>query len=142
MEEGVYLKITGRIKEQFKLENGKYVVPGPIEAALVSSKYISQVRRAPSSELRRRRRAAPSPGSGPPAGAVVAGFPNARRRGGVAAPALALEGRRQAWIYPPRDRERCRPTPCLPGRSPRDRRCCTATTGPSTWPSSTPTGSS
>lgn len=44
MEDGTYLKITGRIKEQFKLENGKYVVPGPIEAALTSSTYISQVR--------------------------------------------------------------------------------------------------
>lgn len=44
MDEGTYLKITGRIKEQFKLENGKYVVPSPIEAAIVSSTYISQVR--------------------------------------------------------------------------------------------------
>jgi len=29
--EGKYLKITGRIKEQFKLENGKFVVPAPLE---------------------------------------------------------------------------------------------------------------
>lgn len=43
MEEGTYLKITGRIKEQYKLENGKYVVPGPLEAALTSSNFISQV---------------------------------------------------------------------------------------------------
>ncbi|CAM9735853.1 unnamed protein product [Chrysoparadoxa australica] len=42
MVEGKYLRITGRIKEQYKLENGKYVVPGPIEAALSSSKYITQ----------------------------------------------------------------------------------------------------
>ncbi|CAM9505827.1 unnamed protein product, partial [Discosporangium mesarthrocarpum] len=42
MDEGIYLRITGRIKEQYKLENGKYVVPGPIEAALTSSKYITQ----------------------------------------------------------------------------------------------------
>mmetsp|Transcript_5576 Transcript_5576/g.7861 ORF Transcript_5576/g.7861 Transcript_5576/m.7861 type:complete len:574 (+) Transcript_5576:455-2176(+) len=42
LEEGKYLRITGRIKEQYKLENGKYVVPGPIEAALTSSKYITQ----------------------------------------------------------------------------------------------------
>lgn len=44
MEDDTYLLITGRIKEQYKLENGKYVVPGPIEAAMVSSTYISQVR--------------------------------------------------------------------------------------------------
>ena len=31
MVEGKFLKITGRIKEQFKLENGKYVVPAPME---------------------------------------------------------------------------------------------------------------
>ncbi len=43
MEDDTYLLITGRIKEQYKLENGKYVVPGPIEAAMVSSTYISQV---------------------------------------------------------------------------------------------------
>lgn len=43
LEEGLYLRVTGRIKEQFKLSNGKYVVPGPIEAALVTSSYISQV---------------------------------------------------------------------------------------------------
>lgn len=43
MEDGMYLYITGRIKEQYKLENGKYVVPGPIEAAMTSSTYITQV---------------------------------------------------------------------------------------------------
>ncbi|KAG5188508.1 long chain acyl-CoA synthetase [Tribonema minus] len=42
LEEGTYLRVTGRLKELFKLENGKYVVPGPIEAALTSSKYITQ----------------------------------------------------------------------------------------------------
>jgi long-chain acyl-CoA synthetase len=42
MEGGQYLYITGRLKEQFKLENGKYVVPGPVEAALQGSKYIQQ----------------------------------------------------------------------------------------------------
>lgn len=46
MEDGTYLRITGRIKEQYKLENGKYVVPGPIEAAMTSSTYITQVRRS------------------------------------------------------------------------------------------------
>ncbi|CAM9385783.1 unnamed protein product [Phaeothamnion confervicola] len=42
MEDGIYLRITGRIKEQYKLENGKYVVPGPIEAKLGSSRYITR----------------------------------------------------------------------------------------------------
>jgi len=37
------LKITGRIKEQFKLENGKYVVPAPLEDKLTRSRYVSQV---------------------------------------------------------------------------------------------------
>jgi len=36
------LQITGRLKEQYKLENGKYVVPGPIEAGLQASRYITQ----------------------------------------------------------------------------------------------------
>lgn len=44
MEDDTYLRITGRIKEQYKLENGKYVVPGPIEAAMTSSTYVTQVR--------------------------------------------------------------------------------------------------
>jgi long-chain acyl-CoA synthetase len=38
MVDGKFLKITGRIKEQFKLENGKYVVPAVLE---------DQVSRAP-----------------------------------------------------------------------------------------------
>ena len=41
-EEG-WVKVTGRIKEQYKLENGKYVVPAPIENALGMSRFISQV---------------------------------------------------------------------------------------------------
>src|SRR5690606_33727831 len=36
-----FLIITGRIKEQYKLENGKYVVPVPIEEALTLSPYIA-----------------------------------------------------------------------------------------------------
>jgi long-chain acyl-CoA synthetase len=36
-----YLYITGRIKEQYKLENGKYVVPVPIEQALMLSTFIA-----------------------------------------------------------------------------------------------------
>ncbi len=35
-----YLFITGRIKEQYKLENGKYVVPTPLEEQLKLSPYI------------------------------------------------------------------------------------------------------
>lgn len=35
--------MTGRLKEQYKLENGKYVVPTPIETAIGMSRFISQV---------------------------------------------------------------------------------------------------
>jgi long-chain acyl-CoA synthetase len=38
-----YLHITGRIKEQYKLENGKFVVPTPLEEQLKLSPYISNV---------------------------------------------------------------------------------------------------
>ena len=37
-----YLWITGRIKEQYKLENGKYVVPAPLEELLQLSPFINQ----------------------------------------------------------------------------------------------------
>jgi long-chain acyl-CoA synthetase len=37
-----FLYITGRIKEQYKLENGKYVVPAPLEEQLKLSGYINQ----------------------------------------------------------------------------------------------------
>jgi long-chain acyl-CoA synthetase len=43
MEDGKFLKITGRIKEQFKLENGKYVVPIPVEDDMCRSLFIHQV---------------------------------------------------------------------------------------------------
>ncbi|HEX9620929.1 MAG TPA: long-chain fatty acid--CoA ligase [Polyangiaceae bacterium] len=36
-----YLYITGRIKEQYKLETGKYVVPTPIEEELKLSPYVA-----------------------------------------------------------------------------------------------------
>jgi long-chain acyl-CoA synthetase len=36
-----FLFLTGRIKEQYKLENGKYVVPTPIEEALKLSPYVA-----------------------------------------------------------------------------------------------------
>ena len=38
-----YLYITGRIKEQYKLQNGKYIVPTVLEEKLKTSPYISQV---------------------------------------------------------------------------------------------------
>ncbi len=37
-----FVKITGRFKEQYKLENGKYVVPTPIEDRLKLSGFINQ----------------------------------------------------------------------------------------------------
>jgi long-chain acyl-CoA synthetase len=41
-EEG-FLFITGRVKEQYKLLNGKYVVPTPLEEKIKLSPYISNV---------------------------------------------------------------------------------------------------
>jgi long-chain acyl-CoA synthetase len=38
-----YLYITGRIKEQYKLENGKYVVPSPLEELLKLSPFVANV---------------------------------------------------------------------------------------------------
>ncbi len=38
-----YLHITGRVKEQYKLENGKYVAPAPLEEKLTLSPWISQM---------------------------------------------------------------------------------------------------
>ena len=43
IDEDGYLFIRGRIKEQYKLENGKYVVPSPIEEQIQLSGFISQV---------------------------------------------------------------------------------------------------
>ena len=40
-EEG-FMFITGRIKESFKLENGKYVFPAAIEAEIMMNKYVDQ----------------------------------------------------------------------------------------------------
>lgn len=37
-----FLKLTGRIKEQYKLTNGKYVVPAPLEDMLSRSQFIAQ----------------------------------------------------------------------------------------------------
>jgi len=38
-----FLFITGRIKEQYKLENGKYVVPTPLEEAIKLSPYVANI---------------------------------------------------------------------------------------------------
>ena len=38
-----FLFVTGRIKEQYKLENGKYVMPSPLEEVLKLSPYILNV---------------------------------------------------------------------------------------------------
>ena len=40
LDDDGYLHITGRIKEQYKLENGKYVVPSPLEEELKLSPFI------------------------------------------------------------------------------------------------------
>ncbi len=40
-EEG-FMHITGRIKESFKLENGKYIFPASIEAEIMMNKYVEQ----------------------------------------------------------------------------------------------------
>jgi long-chain acyl-CoA synthetase len=42
-DEDGFLVITGRIKEQYKLENGKYVMPSPLEEKLALSTYIASV---------------------------------------------------------------------------------------------------
>ncbi len=38
-----FLFITGRIKEQYKLENGKYVMPSPLEEGLKLSPFIANI---------------------------------------------------------------------------------------------------
>jgi len=38
-----FLFITGRVKEQFKLESGRYVAPAPLEAQLCLSRFIENV---------------------------------------------------------------------------------------------------
>ncbi len=42
VDEDGFLWILGRVKEQYKLENGKYVVPSPIEEKLALSGFILQ----------------------------------------------------------------------------------------------------
>lgn len=43
LDEDGFLFLTGRIKEQYKLENGKYVMPSPLEEALKLSPFILNV---------------------------------------------------------------------------------------------------
>ncbi len=43
LDEDGFLHLTGRLKEQYKLDNGKYVVPGPIEDALKRSSFVANV---------------------------------------------------------------------------------------------------
>lgn len=43
MDDEGYVYITGRVKEQYKLENGKYVVPAPLEESLKMSPLINQI---------------------------------------------------------------------------------------------------
>ena len=43
LDDDGYLYITGRIKEQYKLENGKYVMPAPLEEQLKLSPLIANV---------------------------------------------------------------------------------------------------
>jgi long-chain acyl-CoA synthetase len=43
LDEDGYLFVTGRVKEQYKLENGKYVVPTPIEEQLRLSPFITNM---------------------------------------------------------------------------------------------------
>jgi long-chain acyl-CoA synthetase len=43
LDEDGYLWIRGRLKEQFKLRNGKFVVPAPLEEALKLSVYVDEV---------------------------------------------------------------------------------------------------
>lgn len=42
LDDDGFLYITGRIKEQYKLENGKYVVPSPLENDLQLSPFVNQ----------------------------------------------------------------------------------------------------
>lgn len=43
LDDDGYLFISGRIKEQYKLENGKYVVPSPLEEQLKLSPFLANI---------------------------------------------------------------------------------------------------
>jgi len=42
-DEDGFVYITGRVKEQYKLENGKYIVPSPLEAKFKLSPFIANI---------------------------------------------------------------------------------------------------
>jgi long-chain acyl-CoA synthetase len=42
MDDDGFIRVTGRLKAQYKLSTGKYVVPTPIEEAIGMSRFISQ----------------------------------------------------------------------------------------------------
>lgn len=43
LDEQGFLKITGRVKEIFKTDKGKYVAPAPIEMSIMKNYYVEQV---------------------------------------------------------------------------------------------------
>jgi long-chain acyl-CoA synthetase len=43
LDEDGFVYVTGRIKEQYKLENGKYVVPTPIEERIKLSPFVANI---------------------------------------------------------------------------------------------------
>ncbi|HEY6034846.1 MAG TPA: long-chain fatty acid--CoA ligase [Kofleriaceae bacterium] len=43
LDDDGFLYVTGRVKEQYKLDNGKYVMPSPLEEELKLSPYIANV---------------------------------------------------------------------------------------------------
>mmetsp|Transcript_20440 Transcript_20440/g.49151 ORF Transcript_20440/g.49151 Transcript_20440/m.49151 type:complete len:695 (-) Transcript_20440:118-2202(-) len=43
LDDDGFVAVTGRLKEQYKLENGKYVVPTPIEESVAMSRFVAQV---------------------------------------------------------------------------------------------------
>jgi long-chain acyl-CoA synthetase len=43
IDQNGFLRITGRVKDQFKTAKGEFVVPGPIEAAFADNNFIEQI---------------------------------------------------------------------------------------------------
>ena len=43
LDDDGHLYISGRIKEQYKLQNGKYVVPSPLEELLKLSPFVANI---------------------------------------------------------------------------------------------------
>ncbi|KAH8047696.1 decanoate-CoA ligase [Aureococcus anophagefferens] len=71
-----HVRIVGRIKEQYKLANGKYVVPTPLEEQLARSRYVAQAFLTATTALQRRS----SPSTGSPSPEVREGRPRGRDR--------------------------------------------------------------